>query len=102
MNTDELKEKIAELYAKYRYGKYWDFLLCLSEGRKFADSIVSILAPELEKAEKMKETLKSVKVWFHFFARDVGTDREEAMVKSATPVIQILEEALIEVKDESR
>lgn len=85
------KEQIIKLLNEYGVSdRYVDNLY---------DEIVECFVPELEKAEKMKEALKVVKVWFHFFARDVGTNREEAMVKAAAPVIQQLEDALSEVKD---
>ena len=53
-----------------------------------ANAYLIAAAPDLLAA------LFSVKVWLHFFARDVGTDREKTMVKAVTPVIQELELAL--------
>lgn len=52
MTRDELKEKIAILYGKRRYGHSYQDPECRIESINFADKILSLLAPELEKAAK--------------------------------------------------
>ena len=47
---DELKKEIAELYVSNQFDKY--ILVGDREAEEFADSILSLLAPTIEKAEK--------------------------------------------------
>jgi hypothetical protein len=53
-----------------------------------ANAFLIAAAPDLMAA------LLSVKVWLHVFACDMGTYREESMVKAVIPVIQELEAAI--------
>jgi hypothetical protein len=58
---DEMREKIAKLYAKDQYGALWEEWPAMNAGIHFADSVLSLLDLVIEKArlwEKVEELSK--------------------------------------------
>lgn len=85
---DELKREIRTIAHSGFQRDYMSSCECDYDADKVADSIISLLTPTIEKAEKTQQELKIVKRWLHFFMDDVKPELKEMLTKAILSDIQ--------------